>query len=300
MIHICMATDDNYLEMCQLCIYDIIIHKYQDTEIYFHIFCDKLKDLTVFDKFKTIQKIYLSIIDCNSDEIIHVNRTYYTAFGNRKATYLRYLIPELDEFKNIDKVLYLDCDIFVKNDLSELYNTDINDYLLATPKKARMDCYYNGQFKNQYPWFDIVNVGVMLMNLEELRNIYFTQKCLTETFETGSNDEVVINTICFNRIKFISPIYNTQIGKITRNVRGFRNIDLINTFYGTNFKNLNDFLKSIVIAHLAGDKNSIYDKKPISLLLAQLRNRFNKFIETNQVEFVQDSNDDIITQLEYA
>lgn len=299
MIHICMITDESYLQMCRTSIYDIIIHKNPETELYFHILCDKINDVKVFDIFKQIPNVTLSTIDCNSDKEMYVNREYGLAFYmNNKSTYLRYLIPELEEFKNIGKVLYLDCDILVRKDLSELYNIDMGDYPLAGVKKPRMDCYTNGKFENQYPWYDVVNMGILLMNLDELRKTCFTKRCLTETFSSGLNDEIIINTLYFNKIKFIDYIYNVEITKCITNTRGFRDVNLLNDFYNVNYISLNEFLKSIVIAHYTGAKSKVAVKKPLSLLLDRLQKRFDTFLQTKQVEFVQEYDDDTITILE--
>lgn len=299
MIHICMITDDSYLLMCQMCIYDIIIHKNPNTELYFHILCDKIKDTQVFDIFKSIPNVTLSTIDLDSDKEIHVNTAYKLAFYmNRKTTFLRYLIPELNEFKDIDKVLYLDSDLLIRKDLSELYNTDMEDYPLAGVKKPRMDCYIDGKFENQYPWYDVFNAGVLLMNLNELRKTYFTRRCLTETFWSGNNDEMVINTLYFGKIKSLDYIYNLEIQKYMTNMRGFKDINLTNLFYNLDYTSLSDFLQKSVIVHYAGWKEIITQKKPLVLLLDRLQKRFNTFLQTKQIEFVQEYDDNTITQLE--
>ena len=44
-------------------------------------------------------------------------------------TYYRFLIPEL--FEKYDKVLYLDGDLIIKQDISKLFQIDIGDHLVG-------------------------------------------------------------------------------------------------------------------------------------------------------------------------
>ncbi|MFC3886624.1 glycosyltransferase family 8 protein [Bacillus songklensis] len=52
-----------------------------------------------------------------------------------KEAYYRIIIPDLLS-EDITKVLYLDCDLIVKEDISTLWNINIDDYFLAATEEG--------------------------------------------------------------------------------------------------------------------------------------------------------------------
>ena len=78
-----------------------------------------------------------------------------------KWTYMsmmRVALPSL--LPEEDRVLYLDIDTIVEEDISELWDLNLDDYYFAAvrePEKSRKD-------------FDYINAGVMMMNLKKMRD----------------------------------------------------------------------------------------------------------------------------------
>ncbi len=89
-----------------------------------------------------------------------------------KDTYFRILLSKLLD-KTIKKILYLDCDLIVNNDITELWNTNIKNYVLAAvdesfilnPIKKRRLVLELGLPSNSLYF----NAGVLLINLEKYR-----------------------------------------------------------------------------------------------------------------------------------
>ena len=89
-----------------------------------------------------------------------------------RATYYRLLLPEI--LADVDKIIYLDCDLVVESDLLELWNTDVTGLGCAgvdevnTPHGKRLetelDCY--------------VNAGVLVLNLDYWRRHGVMNTCL--------------------------------------------------------------------------------------------------------------------------
>lgn len=88
-------------------------------------------------------------------------KTEYTPY-----TLIRLLIDKIDDMP--DKVAYLDTDTMVTNDISELYNIDIENYEFA----AALD--YMGKF-----WIakDYFNAGVILINIKHSKETDLFAKC---------------------------------------------------------------------------------------------------------------------------
>ncbi len=89
-----------------------------------------------------------------------------------RATYYRLLLPEI--FSDVDKFIYLDCDLVVEADLRELWDTDI-----ATCGCAGVD-QENSPDANRlglHPDF-YINAGILLLNLSYWRANNIMEKCL--------------------------------------------------------------------------------------------------------------------------
>ncbi len=93
-------------------------------------------------------------------------RDYYS-----KATYFRFFIADL--FPQYSKALYLDCDIVVKGDISELYNIELGDNLLGAVREETV--YQTPVFRDyvervlEIPCDSYFNAGILSLNLDEFR-----------------------------------------------------------------------------------------------------------------------------------
>ena len=129
------------------------------------------------------------------------------------STYNRFLIPRLKP--KLDKILYLDVDIIVKNDISELYNTDLKDYLLAavpeniTSSLDRLRYTRDLNLSIEHKYF---NAGVLLINNRQ----WLIQDVLKDVFNTEHRyrnklklaDQDILNIIFNNNYKELSAKYN--------------------------------------------------------------------------------------------
>ncbi len=82
---------------------------------------------------------------------------------------LSQLLPQLD------KVLYIDCDALVLQDLSPLYQTELEEHLIAAcPEPLQHTLFrYRADVVGDAPY---INAGVMLMNLALMRKLNWTAK----------------------------------------------------------------------------------------------------------------------------
>lgn len=126
--------------------------------------------------------------------------------GIPNVTYYRLLVPEL--LPQYEKVIVSDVDIIFDTDLASLYNTlELDGYYLAAVKNAIV--------KNNYVRslgcdpLKYVNCGFFIFNSYKVR-----QDKISEKFKklVGNKyfylDQDIINIVCKDKIKFISPKYN--------------------------------------------------------------------------------------------
>ena len=145
-------------------------------------------------------------------------------------TWYRLLLPEI--LYNYKKIIYLDSDLIIEADLAELYNDDIEDYLLGAVRDADTAGLYNGaepqkkeytdtilKLKNPYDYFQ---AGVLLMNLDEFRKSYTTKEMLefAASYEFELLDQDVLNCLAEGKVKYLDMSWNVLFNWINYRIPG--------------------------------------------------------------------------------
>ena len=165
------------------------------------------------DKYKDKCSVNIIQMDSRFDNI--KNKTGYIA--NACA----YKMCLAENFPQYDKIVYLDTDIVVFEDLSELYNTELgNNYV------AGVFCLEHYLTRPELPQkigipdlVGYINAGILVLNLKQIREDKIEEKeqALIGTFD-DSVDQHILNKICYNRIIHVHPKWNVfQSGEIPYN-----------------------------------------------------------------------------------
>ena len=132
------------------------------------------------------------------------NQTYFKPDGpnfNSKWTYMVLIRVALSKiFPQYDKILSLDCDTIVMENISDLWDIDISNYYVAGAREARPNT----------PDLFYINFGVVLLNLKALRESGMDDKVIEElnTRYYELNEQDCINTWWKDKILELSPDYN--------------------------------------------------------------------------------------------
>lgn len=141
------------------------------------------------------------------------------------ATYFRFFIAEI--FKNYSKVLYLDTDIIILNDIARLYNEKLEDKWIAAvgdiresiPVKLNLSV-SNRNWKNYvtktlgvkdpYKYFQ---AGVLIFNIKkfienDLQNKLFSR--LNEIKRPILSDQDILNSVCYDHVHFLPTEWNIE------------------------------------------------------------------------------------------
>jgi len=132
-------------------------------------------------------------------------------------TFYRYFIPELFEEQN--KILYLDADIIVRQDIAELYEQEIEGYLIGAVRdiesagQCKIDKNYRDYLENRVELknpMDYFQAGVLLFNLKEFRTQIQTKELIDRTLKQKWNmlDQDVLNWKCQGNVKFLDMKWN--------------------------------------------------------------------------------------------
>ena len=152
------------------------------------------------------------------DEMEKSTGTFHLRHYYSRETYCRIFIPRV--FKQYDKVLYLDSDIVVTGDISELYNTDLGDNLVAAASEEVMVDYdVFGTYVERVlgVWrYDYFSAGVLLINAKRYREENIEMKFIdllnAFTFRV-TQDEDYLNVLCKGRVQPLSLGWNKSAYK---------------------------------------------------------------------------------------
>lgn len=115
--------------------------------------------------------------------------------------------------KEFDKFIYLQFDMCVVKDLSELYNIDMKDNYIAGVVDA--DFYFTGNKNckrlNLPSMKQYVNIGMLIINLKQIRKDNMIQKFIELSKRNYLyQDQDIINIACYGKIITLPPKYIMQ------------------------------------------------------------------------------------------
>lgn len=130
--------------------------------------------------------------------------------------FFRLFIPEM--FPEYDKALYLDSDIVVPGDISELYDTNVEGHLFAAcPDYSSSDVPALIHWMENAIGVDrdkYVNSGIMVMNLKKLREVkleeHFMHLLNTYHFNCIAPDQDYLNAMCKGQILFLDEAWDVM------------------------------------------------------------------------------------------
>ena len=212
-IPICFATDDNYVPFLTVALASLLDNSSKENFYKIYVLTSHLSEENMNSILKQatenseIKFVQLSKELDKVQDMFHL-RDYYS-----KETYYRIFIPNL--FPEYEKVLYLDCDITVVGDVSELYNTQIHGYYVGAVQEEVMQTFE--VFGNYVEKADGINrknyfnAGILLINCRRWRN-----KLIAERFVDLLNrykfrvvqDEDYLNVLCKDNIKWLPLGWN--------------------------------------------------------------------------------------------
>lgn len=126
------------------------------------------------------------------------------------ASYLRIFIPEILP-ESVEKVLYLDCDLVVRQDIAPLWNRELGLEVMAA---ARNPFFVRHVDLEMPPEADYFNAGVLLINLKRWRELDGTARLIrfieAHHDHLWAHDQDALNAVFCGRISELAPQWNFQ------------------------------------------------------------------------------------------
>lgn len=215
-IPIFFSTDDNYIPFLDVAVSSLISNASDKYNYRIVVLNTGLKAENI-SKVKQNEKpgFRIDFVDISKD-VDRIKARLKNVYHFSVVTYYRLFIASL--FPEYDKVIYLDCDLIVLGDISELYCLDLGDNILAAgPEQFVQNTKEFRLYAKKALGVDpdgYVNAGVLLMNLKQFRKNGIEEQfvhLMTEyDFDLLDPDQAYLNYLCFGKIYVLPNGWNKE------------------------------------------------------------------------------------------
>ena len=231
-IPVFFSINEQYAPYLAVCLKSLAVHVACDERYRIIVMCDNVKNITMI-QLRNVIKDYENI-DIEFVDIRKKMYEYSESFGqtvtdrqeNRLYSgeftltiYFRLFIAEL--FPELNKAVYIDSDTVINDDIAKLYSVDMGDAMFGAVRdtfagKNTILAHYIenvvGIERNEY-----VNSGVLLMNLDKIRQAHLADRFLKLMaeyhFDSVAPDQDYINAMCAKEIYFLDKEWNVMPNK---------------------------------------------------------------------------------------
>ena len=210
-MNILFSSDDNYARHMGVAMISIMQHNRDVEKIHFFVINNRIT-LANIEKLELsigrFENAELSFIPFESfKEQLHLNLSWPISLSSYARLFVGEVLPT-----DVDKALYLDCDVVVNATLEDLWKTDLCGNILGAvqdtiPSKTKASV---GLISHQ-PYF---NAGVLLIDLNRWRDRVIGQKCLefieSHDGRVSHHDQGVVNGVLMGQWMRLPMKYNVM------------------------------------------------------------------------------------------
>ncbi|PWW98581.1 glycosyltransferase family 8 protein [Clostridium perfringens] len=265
-LNVAYSTDENYAKHAWISICSLLENNKKFDEINIYIIDNNITEKTKRNFFDLINGYGRNLIFLKFNDIVK-GIDNACPWQNSLSAYGRLFLGNI---KNIDKILYLDCDTVINGSLEELWSINIEKYYLAGVQDTagpRLRLVVGLKYNDRY-----INSGVVLINLKKWREDNLEKNFIDFINKYNGDvpcaDQGTINGVCKNKILIIHPKYNTMTPMFSFSAKKSERFFEIGNYY--NDENIKEAVKNPIIIHYVGGffirpwfKNSDHPKKDI-------------------------------------
>lgn len=189
------------------------ILEHTDSRICFHILHDET--LSIDNKYKLEKVAY------NGSSIVEfhkIDENDFSVVNNQMSRFtigamFRCSLPEL--LPDLNRIIYLDADLFVNRDIKELWDVDVREYCLAGVVDEGVAVHNYPRILNKYPEIkkeSYFNSGVLYMNLKKIREFGNLKKLVVDFLidnpEADLPDQDALNVLFHNKVLYLDGSWN--------------------------------------------------------------------------------------------
>lgn len=210
MINVGIACDENYSKYAGVVIASVLSNSKQDDTLCFYILTDGLSENIKAEilKLKEIKDCEIKFITLE-EKLFEAYKSIKTHSYIPICTFYRLKLSSI--LPDIDKIIYLDCDVVVNKSLKVLYNSDLGENIVGGVRDI------NRRMIKRNPSY--VNAGMLVMDLKKIREQNIEDEFLNwtknhiDTIKMG--DQEIINEVLKGRIQILDDRWNVQSSNFT-------------------------------------------------------------------------------------
>ena len=216
-MNILVACNEKYLNLARYMLFSLAAH---NGKLNVYLIHENISDelLGQFIKFFENNDIgNLNVINFDSSQIVLPLKDDIITGHITKEAYFRLYAPFFLP-NDMERILYLDCDIICTDNISDFYNIDFGDKILVGCANNDLA---NSEYKERLGLSDehiYINSGVLLINLSKYRectSISSLNKFIAENADLlDFQDQDVVNKMFTGNILYSDVYYNFQIGML--------------------------------------------------------------------------------------
>lgn len=254
LIRVAFCFDENLVKQIQVTVASLLDAK-QNPEVHYEIYCICTKEAMAAEApLKDIVAVRDDKSILHMKCIVNPYEESYQARGISTGTYLRLTLHKV--LPEVDKILYADVDVLFRDSLLTLWQTDLNDHVLAAVKGAvNMPDQWELNENRDY-WQHLsdmrgkyINAGVTLLNLALIRSRQLETQWNQWTKEKlHYQDQDILNITCKGAICYLPLKYNV----LAYMTEEYYSIAIAENIYTQ--EEYHDAMEHPVIIHYAADK----------------------------------------------
>ena len=214
MLNILVCTDNNYV-VPLAALLNSLAETANSNKLTIHWFALEVSKLNIKKISALSGRLGYEIKVYNFSES-KISPKFFTSGRITSAAYLRLYLA--DQIKNVNKVLYLDCDMIVLGNIDGLWNYSLGEKVAAVVKDAaKINLSHLGKFiPGNY-----FNSGLMLINIDLWRSYKIQNKLfmlLNHKIHFRFHDQDLLNLALDNNVSFIDRRWNLIPSRENKNI----------------------------------------------------------------------------------
>lgn len=208
-----LCADNNFVLPAYITLYSLLMNNRGSKKIDIYLLTSGDVEENCISLFKDLEERYDFISVTVMNMLDRFKGVYIKHPWITTATMYRLLIPKIARDLNIGKCIYLDSDIVVEGDISELFDVELKGFCVGAVKETAISCDTDLELRELLEISnlrDYINAGVLLFNIEEIERNGLCEKLEVAGYgkEYPHNDQDAINAIFHHRIKVLPMRFN--------------------------------------------------------------------------------------------
>ena len=210
-INVCIACDDNYSKYAGVVIASILANTNSEDKLSIYILDGGISEMRKSEirSLKSIKGCEIIFLPFD-EKLIEEYKKIKTLKHISYTTYYRLKLPSL--LPNVERIIYLDCDMVVLTSLRELFQTDMGSKYIA-------GCEDIGTKKRFTKLKNYINAGMLVFDLSKMRekNVekIFLDYAIAHIENLKYSDQDIINYACKDAIWILDERWNVQSSNFT-------------------------------------------------------------------------------------